>query len=455
MASVVDFHYDGQMRRFIIQFTRMFSNFQVRFGNDAQGNKTLQTVPVYYGDPSRQAAMILKNNSENMLSSVPAIAIYMSALEFDRERVQNPYFESTVRVRDQSFNPATQTYSGTQDSMYTVDRLMPAPYKMSMKVDVWTSNTDQKFQLWEQILPLFSPGLEIQSTDNYLDWTSLSVVNLISTNLTSRTVPGGTDDTSIDISTWNYEIPVWLTLPAKVKKGGVVKQIIANIYDDSGSFSGDIIQIAATSQLRYTPLNYSVVYAGNTLTLYKVITESGEGITTPWAGLVNFYGTLTNGISQVRLTFQYPDGPHEVVGTVAYNPSDSTQLIFSVDPATLPANTLSPVTAIIDPQTVTVDSHILNPAVGTRYLILNPIGRDGSDSAVAWQGTSGTNLVANANDIIQYQNGYWTVVFDSKNSPGIQYCTNLTTSIQYIWNGTNWQKSVDGTYHSGSWSLVL
>ena len=168
MANVVQFSYDGQLRRFILQFIRMVSNFQVEFGQDSNGNRTLQTVPVYYGDPSRQAAMILKNNSENMLSAVPAMAAYISGLTYDRDRLQNPYFEGLLRVREQVYDQTTQQYTGVQDSPYTVSRLMPAPYKLSLKLDIWTSNTDQKHQLIEQLVPLFNPGFEIQSTDNYV-----------------------------------------------------------------------------------------------------------------------------------------------------------------------------------------------------------------------------------------------------------------------------------------------
>ncbi|HET8688753.1 MAG TPA: tail sheath stabilizer and completion protein [Methanosarcina sp.] len=455
MASVVDFHYDGQIRRFIVQFIRMFSNFQVEFGKDDLGTRTLQTVPVYYGDASRQASQILKNNSESGLNAVPAMAAYISGLTYDRERLQNPYFESTVRVRDQSFNPSTQTYSGHQDALYTVDRMMPAPYKLTMKLDIWTSNLEQKQQLWEQIVPLFNPGFEIQSTDNYLDWTSLSVVTLTDTNYTSRTIPMGSDDTSIDIATFTFEIPIWLSLPAKVKKGGVVAKIIANIHEETGDLSGDIVQMASSFQIRYTPLNYSIVYEGNTLSLFKAVTASGTGVPMQWPNLVNLYGSLTNGISQVRLSFQYPDGEHEVVGTVAYNPSDPHQLIFSPDSHTFPANTLQPITAIIDPQNVPVNSDILTPAVGTRYLILKPIGAVGSESAVAWQGAPGTHLIANANDIIQWTGSYWHVDFDSQQDHNIEYVTNLKTGTQYYWYNNVWSKSVVGVYNSGEWSLVL
>lgn len=456
----VQFAYDSQIRRFVLQFIRMVSNFQVQFGKDAAGNTTLQTVPVYYGDVSRQAAMIIKSNSENTLNAVPAMAAYISSLTYDRDRVLNPSFEGTMRVREQVYDVASQSYTGTQDGLYTVERLMPAPYKLTMKLDIWTSNTEQKHQLIEQIAPLFNPALEIQSTDNYVDWSSLSAVFLNDVAYTNRSVPMGADGDTIDIATLTFEMPIWLSLPAKVKKMGVVAEIIASIYNASGELSEDVVTTLSglISQQRFTPLNYEVVYMGNTLTLYNAnasnINAMVTGSKATWSGLVNVYGKLTNGISQVRLRFEHTDGFHEIVGTVAYDPTDSHSLLFTPISSTLPTNTLPAVNAIIDPYNVAVNSSILNPTVGTRYLILNPIGDANSESAVAWAGSPGTNLIAKANDIIQWNGSYWTVAFDSTGT-AIQYVSNLNTTVQYQWTGTSWVKSYEGLYKSGFWSLVL
>jgi hypothetical protein len=456
----VQFAYDAQIRRFIIQFIRMVSNFQVEFGKDANGNRTLQTVPVYYGDVSRQAAMILRNNSENSLNAVPAMATYISALTYDRDRLQNPYFEGTVRIRERVYDEETQTYTNTQDGLYTVERLMPAPYKLVMKLDIWTSNTEQKHQLVEQMVPLFNPGLEIQNTENYVDWSSLSVVHLTDVMYTSRTIPSGAEDT-IDVATLTFEMPIWISLPAKVKKMGVVAEIIASIYNAQGELSEDAITSLSglISQQRFTPLSADVVYVGNSLQLYKNARPAGSnevvGETMRWRDLINLYGAIRNGISQARLKFEYPDGWHEIVGTIAYDPTDDTSLLFTPIPATLPANTLDPINAIIDPFNVTVNSDILTPPVGTRYLILNPIGSANSGPAPAWAGTAGTNLLASANDIIEYNGSFWTVVFDSSQEPGAQYLTNLNTTVQYRWTGEMWVKSYEGFYSAGFWSLVL
>ena len=458
----VQFAYDGQIRRFVMQFIRMVSNFQVEFGKDANGDRTLQTVPVYYGDMSRQAAMILRGNSENTLNAVPAMACYISGLSYDQTRLQNPYYEGVVRIRERVYNDVEQEYERSQDGIYTVERLMPAPYKLTMKLDIWTSNTEQKHQLIEQMMPLFNPGLEIQSTDNYVDWSSLSVVLLTDIVYTSRTVPAGGEET-IDVTTLTFEMPIWLSLPAKVKKMGVVAQIIASIYDAQGDLSPEVVFTAQglMSQQRFTPMNYELVYMGNTLTLYKQnATESTDGTVygtkVRWADLVNLYGKLTNGISEVRLTFPYADGPHESAGRVSYNPTDDSQLIIDTYEATLPANTLEAVDAIIDPKNVDVDNQLLlTPSdSGKRYLILGNIGDANSEGAVAWAGAPGTNLVARANDIIEWNGSYWTVAFDSR-EPAVQYVTNLNTTTQYRWTGTEWVKSYEGLYGSGEWSLVL
>ena len=88
------FFYDAQIRRFLIQFIRIVSNFEVEFGKDRDGTRTLQRVPVYYGDPSRQAAAILRQHSENIMNAVPAMSAYISGFTYQQDRMQEPFFVS-------------------------------------------------------------------------------------------------------------------------------------------------------------------------------------------------------------------------------------------------------------------------------------------------------------------------------------------------------------------------
>ena len=173
---MAQYFYDAQIRRFLIQFARVFSDWNVTKGKDPAGNDIIVRVPIQYGDASRQAAVVQGNNSPSTMPSAPMITYYITGLEYDQKRTQDPYFIDKVSVRQRNFNQTTQSYETTQGQAFTVERVMPVPYTLRITVDFWTSNYNQKLELVEQLGVLFNPSMEIQSTDNFIDWTSLSVV---------------------------------------------------------------------------------------------------------------------------------------------------------------------------------------------------------------------------------------------------------------------------------------
>jgi hypothetical protein len=537
--SLQQFFYDNQIRRYIIQFMRMVSNFQVEFGRDRNGVTALQRVPVIYGDSSRQAASIIKQNSENVMNAVPAMAVYINALTYDRARVQNPSYVGKLNIRERYYDPQTGDYSTTQGDVLTVDRLMPVPYVLTLKLDIWTSNTEQKLQLLEQLMVLFNPALEIQSTDNYIDWTSITYVLLTDVQYRSYTVPVGTEN-PIDVATLTFEIPIFISAPALVRKLGVIQKIVASVFDGSGNLNDAIYdESKLLSRQYYTPMNYGVILLENELRLVKynqpvkdefgtqiikelvanvsantrviltdtdgieanmIITSASiagnveptintvpnclvlqingdtiltsnvitgnigdkiaftattrkTGVSEAWRDVINVYGNLVNGVSSI--TLELDDG-NEVVGTVAYNPIDDTSLIWTADIDSIPVNTLAPINAIIDPLSSRPNRDLQDLAVGTRYLLVNDyVSAEGAQPAYNWLGIDDTPLEAYANDIIEFTGQHWSVVFDSRYETTVQYVTNLTTGIQYRWNGSMWIKSYEGYYPSGKWLLTI
>jgi hypothetical protein len=448
------YFYDGQLRRFLVQFIRAVSNFEVEFGKDANGTRTLQRVPVYYGDASRQSQIILKGNSENTLNATPAMAAYISALTYEQNRMQEPTFVSKMNLRERQYDYDTGLYGSSQGDAYTIERLMPVPYKLTIKLDIWTSNTEQKMQIIEQIATLFNPSLEIQSTDNYIDWTSLTYVQLTDVQWTSRVIPANADE-SIDIATLTFDMPIWISSPAKVKKLGVIQKIIDGVYNQQGGLSEDAILNNLVSKVIVSPVNYSVFYSGNQLRLLKaheIALDNGTLIKTPppetWRSVFEMYGTLVTGHSQIRLLLPTKA---ELIGHVTYHPTDSTVLLFDPIEDTAPVDTLPTINAIINPINVVVDSNLLTPTTGTRYLLTDDIGYDGNiDGSEVWGG-----LIAQSNDIIEYNGSSWTVVFDHANHDNIEYITNNNTGVQYRWTGAEWVKSVEGVYRGGDWSIVI
>jgi hypothetical protein len=459
------FFYDEQIRRFLLQFARIFSNFQVEYGRNEEGTAhTLLRVPVRYGDSSRQVSTVMQNNSPNFLPSTPLMTFYITALDYDRPRMQEPYHVSKIAVRQRTYDESTESYETTQGNAFTIERLMPVPYSLTINLDIWTSNTNQKFQLLEQIIPLFNPALEIQSTDNFIDWTSLSVVELESSRWSSKTIPVGTED-PIDITTLTFKIPIWISSPAKVKKLGVVERIVASIYDANGDASLAITDndlLLGTRQV-FTPFDYQVLLIGNKLQALRpqqVVDQSNTSLNPAnspasnlmWHAVVGDLGVLREGISLVKL--EQEDGT-EVIGTVSYDPTDDRFLLFSVDPDTVPSNTLSPINAVINPLISGPGSGLPVATQGQRYLLTEDTGSD-NGYAQAWSGVFGQYLVAQANDIIEYDGSRWVIVFGSSNSTvNKQYVTNIASELQYEWTGAQWIKSYQGLYPGGTWSLVL
>ena len=172
-----------------------------------------------------------------------------------------------------------------------------------------------------------------------------------------------------------------------------------------------------------------------------------------WPAVIGLYGTLRPGVSQIRLI--QPD-ESEVVGTVALDPSDDRFLIYDVDIDTVPQNTLAAVDAVIDPLISGPGDGLDSALDGQRYLLTEATGSSTNQrNPEAWIGANGRPLIAQANDIVEYGNGYWQVSFPAATQPAGQYVTNITTGIQYEWTGSAWIRSYQGVYFGGSWRLVL
>lgn len=465
------FFYDEQIRRYLLQFTRMFSLFEVEYGRNEQGTTDLIRVPIRYGDASRQAQTILNQNSANSLNATPMMTFHITGLTYDRERMQEPYHVNKMFVRQRTWDPGTESYETTQGNAFQVERLMPVPYKLTIDLDIWTSNTNQKMQLFEQIATLFNPALEIQATDNYIDWTSLTVCNLDNVKWSSKVIPVGTNTNEpLDIMTMTFSMPIWISSPAKIKKLGVVERVIASIFDAQGDTVNAISNndLLLGTRVKVTPWSYQVLLLDGQLQVLQPpqpvnpdrislapfdfpIVENPQ-IT--WPTVINAYGVLRPGISYITLDNPW-DPDSSIVGTIAVNPADDRLLIYNIDPDTAPQNTLPPVDAVINPLTSGPGDGLDSSLTGQRYLLNEGTGSaDNSSNPIAWQGTGGQPLIANANDIIEYNGTRWVIAFNSA-STDPQYVVNLTTGIQYFWNGTKWVKSIDGLYTGGTWNLVL
>jgi hypothetical protein len=421
------------------------------------------------------------------------MAVYITGLEQDRTRTADQSLVSKVNVRERAYDDLNNEYLNTQGQNYTVERLMPSPYTLRISADIWASNTDQKLQILEQILALFNPSFEIQTTDNYIDWTSLTVVNLEGIVFSSKSIPVGVDS-EIDVAQLTFSIPIYLSSPVKVKKLGVVQKIINSIYDEAngtvelGLSGPELAAWADTAPPVNTTGSIQDNLEGNETNTTANITRNNRSVvTTTWQD----YGLFVNGnqaqivdgqsvgtinwqalfqaypgryqAGSSRIFLQSSETNNYIVGTIALDDMDSTIVNITWDGDTIPEDTIiqgrTNLDYIIDPTRFNPSS-VKTP--GARLLLLADIGNtDNVDGADAWKNQDGTDFVASENDIVEWNLNSnsslyeWRIVFDASEETNVVYTSNLNTGYQYKWTGDYWIKSWEGEYSSSAWSLDL
>lgn len=468
--------YDGQIRRYLTQLMRLLSNFPVRYGDGS-----VKAVPVVYGDITRQVANIIRDNSENKLPSAPRMAVYVTGLEQDRNRTQDATFINKLNIKERAYDENGQEYLNQQGKNYTIERLMPTPYLLKANVDIWTSNTDQKLQIIEQIGVWFNPTLELQTTDNFVDWTSITTLELENINWSNRTIPVGVDS-EIDVATLSFSVPIYISPPAKVKKLGVITNIITSMFnEDFGDIESGVSQpilnayddtitpgvvenifgrkagTESTGQMaNVNYLNYAGYVNGSTVQIINKGTIGGVN----WRDVLeSLPGQYIADISKIFLENKNSDAV--VTGTFSVNPLDGTKLSVNWDTDSFPQDTIisgptgdkTTIDYIIDPLK-------FNPSdikqAGTRLLLLDAVGDpNAEEGAPAWKNTDGSKFVASANDIIEWDGSEWNIVFDASETTATTFVTNLNTGVQYRYSDEAWLLSIDGEYPVGTWRISL
>ena len=464
--------YDGQVRRYLTQMMRVLANFPVQDGKGVQ-----KEVPVTYGDLSRQVANIIKENSENKLPSAPRIAVYLTGLELDKDRLTDSTYTRKTNIREREYDTVNKEYLNTQGKNYTVERLIPTPYMMRLNADIWTTNTDQKLQLLEQILVLFNPSLEMQTTDNFVDWTSITAIYLENVTWSNRSVPVGVDS-EIDICTLTFNIPIYISPPTKVRKMGVITNIITSMFDETlgtiedgvskpilnaydevprpgvteGKFGRSAQSDVAKNMANVNYATWGAFVNGAEAQLFSNGIVGNKNWREIFEVLPGMYAADVS-----RIYFTNSDNAKTVTGTFTLHPFDEGKIAINWDADSFPSDTVIVGRTSID---YIIDPTNYNPTAiktsGVRLLLLNDVGDiTATQSPVAWQNADATPLIASANDIVEWNGTKWNIVFDASAVTEITYTTNLNTSVQYRFNNNEWLLSVDGDYPVGTWRIEL
>ena len=227
-----NFYYNQQIRTYIKQFLRVFSGLQVQTGVDRDNDTELDMIPVTvsYGDMDRVVANVLYKDNTFMASRLPIIAGYMTNLDLNPENKKSRHHIETITTQD-----AGDSTRGA------FSRSMGVPYKMNFDLSLMSSNSDQMFQMLEQILLMFDPVLNFQKSDDIRDWSYITKAELVGIS-NENNYPASETERMI-VWTLSFTLDIWLNYPS-IDKSSVIEEIEANMKDDSIDILGiDIGQV--------------------------------------------------------------------------------------------------------------------------------------------------------------------------------------------------------------------
>jgi hypothetical protein len=500
----MDYFYHKQIRRYLTQFIRIFSDVKIETYDN--GVSTQSRVPIVYGDPSWQVAQLLKGQSENTMLPSPMFAAWIVGFDISPDRRQDSQYVSKKQALERKFDEETNSYTDQVGNRYSIDRYMPVPYDMTFQLDIWTTSTTTKLQIWEQILSIFNPSLQLQTNQNPFDWSNIFEVELINLTWTNRSI-GLQSEIERDIASIQFKVPIWISPPAKLKKISVIERINKNMHSSdilSDSEMDAMLNKGSTIPRFYDPFNGSDnspdVYSGNYGDPSQdnnpdrhsdghnhILNDTGNhvdpgshlsgSVTAPgnfyinigmdgyrenqivllnsngeydsdlsWKDLFSLYGEINEETTIIRL---YPSGRNyededDIFGYVKTNDANKNILDFTIDEDSLPAlMDIGPVDKLIDP-TKMVPGNQLPPAlVGQQYLLTEDI-----PSGLAWGGINGKK-----NDIIQYNGSSWIITFDSRTSSNIENTLDLSTGTRYTYIHGSWEYAFIGKYKPKHWKL--
>lgn len=226
---IAHYHFDNQLRQYMLQFVAIFSGLKVQTGIGECDVPEFITVPTVIGHKDRVVAALMAGNTQNRMFSLPTMGVHMSAINLSPERRKvQAYVDQRVTMPVGGVFPTDLT---------VVKRVMPVPYTLDLELAIYASNLQQRDQILEQILVLFNPDLQIQKSDAPFDWTKLTNVELTGIN-NEENYPASTDKRII-VWTLNFTMPIYLSIPMGVKDD-LVRKVMIQISDLSTIVVGEV-----------------------------------------------------------------------------------------------------------------------------------------------------------------------------------------------------------------------
>lgn len=220
----IDYYYGEQIRTVINQFAQVFSELYVTVGkNDNNSENNYVRIPIVYGSPDKVVTAIKNEHTQNKMLRVPMFSIVLDGITIplDRKSGTNTDHRRTVFPLGGDIKKDTR-------ALY---RSKAFPYTFQVSVVAYTSNTDQMFQITEQLLLLFDPLLQFQTSDSPYDWVKVIDAEMTSVDINENRNPE--NDGRFLQTTFGFDVLAYISPPANLKDN-IIRKINMRIEAIAG-----------------------------------------------------------------------------------------------------------------------------------------------------------------------------------------------------------------------------
>jgi len=228
MALYNEYFYHKTIFKSVATFGTLFNDITVKRKTSSGDTVKELKVPLSYAPRSKFLSKIQVQNADGSVNKNTAIVLPRMSFEMD----------SFSYDSERKLNSLGVKYNTTQDdkekSMYN-----PVPYNIDFSLNVYVEHFDEGLQIIEQIVPFFSPYLNIPSKLVYDDMGIVDDVPVLLNNVSlEETYEGQFEDRRVIIWTLGFTLKTNIFKP--IKESGLIRQVETDIISTPTGDSGEV-----------------------------------------------------------------------------------------------------------------------------------------------------------------------------------------------------------------------
>lgn len=213
--------YHAHSRKAIVAFGSIFTGLTVKRQDEEGGNLQLLKVPVTFVPNNKSVLRVLTapeliGNRSKIQINLPMISYEVTSFTYDSDR-------KLQTMRNVVMKDAKGDVTAT---------LVPVPYALDFTVSIWTKNLDDGLQIVEQIIPFFTPKLNVTIND----LPGMDIKHDLSIELMgveqNVSFEGSKDEPTI--LTWDLTFRVLMNYYGNIARRELIKQVIIDIFANDG-----------------------------------------------------------------------------------------------------------------------------------------------------------------------------------------------------------------------------